>query len=232
MGHRRGASPWDGCDDPRYQQHRANPWQGWAGAPGWGRPSGHSGPGGPPPWLQGLLGFGQPEPQGRSPRVRRGDVRTAILDILRAAGEAEDPVNGYQVIQQIAERSQGAWRPSPGSVYPTIQQLEDEGLVEADDERGRKTIRLTEAGNAYVADHVEELAAVWAPFDRDRPEQPSELGDVKSEIGQVLSAAWQIITQGSPAQRQSALGVLADTRRRLYGILADGNDPADVDEVE
>ena len=214
--------------EQRFAQHGAS-WQGWDG--GQRRHSGH---GGPPPWVQGLLGWGAPgaTPSGPGPRAKRGDVRLAILSVIADAARREEPINGYQVIQQIAERSQGAWRPSPGSVYPTIQQLEDEGLVEADDERGRKTIRLTEAGNAYVADHVEELAAVWAPFDRDRPEQPSELGDVKSEIGQVLSAAWQIITQGSPAQRQSALGVLADTRRRLYGILADGNDPADVDEVE
>ena len=75
------------------------------------------------------------------PRVRRGDVRVAILAVL-----AEEPLNGYQVIQQIAERTDGAWRPSPGSVYPTISQLEDEGLVEGDDERGRRTLRLSDAG--------------------------------------------------------------------------------------
>ncbi len=236
MGHRGHFNPWDGCDDPhdrQHRQHEGGPWQAWAGSAGWGgpRPRG-GGPSGPPPWLAGLLGLGQPETQGRGPKVRRGDVRTAILDVLRTAGEAGEPVNGYQAIQLIAERSEGAWRPSPGSVYPTIQQLQDEGLVETDDDRGRRSLRLTEEGWAWVDEHTEELAAVWAPFERerDRRSQPSELGDVKSEVGQVLSAAWQIITQGSPAQRRQALGVLADTRRRLYGILAEGTDPTDQDE--
>src|SRR6516162_1729546 len=81
------------------------------GAP-WG------GPGAP------LGGPGGPKFGGRGPRVRRGDVRAAILDLL---GEGQ-PWNGYQIIQEIAERTQGVWRPSAGSVYPALQQLEDEGL--------------------------------------------------------------------------------------------------------
>ena len=75
-------------------------------------------------------------------------------------------MNGYQLISQIAERSGGVWKPSPGSVYPTIQQLEDEGLVEADDERGRRTLRLTEDGERYVEEHTDELAETWVPFGR------------------------------------------------------------------
>jgi DNA-binding PadR family transcriptional regulator len=82
----------------------------------------------------------------RGPRVKRGDVRAAILDAL-----ASQPMNGYQIIQQIAERSGGAWKPSPGSVYPTLQQLEDEGLVEGTEVEGRRVLQLTEAGRAYVA---------------------------------------------------------------------------------
>lgn len=185
--------------------------------------------GGPPPWLGEILGFaaGAQKPQQRGPKVRRGDVRTAIIDVLHRARTAEEPINGYQVIQEISELSNGEWRPSPGSVYPTIQQLQDEGLVESDDERGRRTIRLTDTGVAWAEANAAELATVWAPFARvEQPpsDQPSGQADIKSEIGQVVSAVWQLGTQGSEQQRRAALDVLVDTRRRLYGILADGRD--------
>ncbi len=206
------------------------PWGGWGGA--WAqathqRPGGH-GMGGPPPWLAGLFGLGRPE-GARGPRVRRGDVRSAILDVLAKANEREESPNGYQVIQQITERSGGAWRPSPGSVYPTIQQLEDEGLVESDDERGRRALRLTIAGATYASDNADELAAVWAPFERDE-ERAEAHSDIKGEIGQVMGAVWQIATTGSPAQREALVEVLADARRRLYGVLADGPDQESPEE--
>jgi len=174
--------------------------------------------------VAGLFGLAQGE-QRRGPRVRRGDVRAAILDVLRTSAETGEPVNGYQVIQQIADRSGGAWRPSPGSVYPTVQQLEDEGLVETDDERGRRSLRLTTAGQEYVAAHPDELAAVWTPFDApDREEQGPGFGDLKPEIGQVMGAVWQIVSSGSPQQRRAAVDILVETRRKLYGVLADGED--------
>jgi len=166
--------------------------------------------------------------QQRGPRVRRGDVRAAILDVVRAGTERGEPVNGYQVIQEIAERSGGAWRPSPGSVYPTIQQLEDEGLVEADDERGRRTLRLTAEGEAYVAANPDELASVWAPFESERRQQSTDFAGLKPEIGQVMGAVWQIVTTGTDRQRRDAVEILVETRRRLYGLLADG-DAADDD---
>lgn len=207
-----------------------NPWQGWANSD-WGQNYRRGrGPGGPPPWIQGLLGMGQPETTA-GPRVRRGDVRTAILDVVRAAGEANEPINGYQVIQQIADRSGGAWRPSPGSVYPTVQQLHDEGLIESDDDHGRKTIRLTAAGQRYVEESRSTLEAVWAPFDQQRQRESSEGADLKGEIGQVMSAVWQIVSQGSEAQKSALVEVLVDTRRTLYGILADGAAPKP-DEVD
>jgi DNA-binding PadR family transcriptional regulator len=186
---------------------------------------GSFGPGhqGPPPWVAGLFGMGGRGDSGRGPRVRRGDVRSAILDVLRTSAESGEQLNGYQVIQQIGERSGGAWKPSPGSVYPTIQLLHDEGLLETDDEMGRKSLRLTGQGATYVTEHADELAAVWRPFDRtDRA--AGDYADLKPEIGQVMGAVWQIVTQGSEAQRQAAVDVLVDTRRRLYGILADGQD--------
>ncbi|KRF03114.1 hypothetical protein ASG88_06705 [Nocardioides sp. Soil777] len=150
----------------------------------------------------------------------------AILSALADAADRGEPVNGYQVIQQIADRSNGTWRPSPGSVYPTIQQLADEGLVETDDERGRKTLRLTTEGGRYVTERADELEAVWAPFERAQQRSSTGTsGDLKSEIGQVMSAVWQIVTQGSDTQRKAAIGVLVETRRSLYGILADGTEP-------
>ncbi|MFA6576636.1 MAG: PadR family transcriptional regulator [Nocardioides sp.] len=205
--------------------HPRNRHGSWGDGAAWSGRSGHQGP---PPWLAGLFGMGQPD-QRRGPRVRRGDVRTAILDVLREAGSAEEPVNGYQVIQQIEDKSGGAWRPSPGSVYPTIQQLQDEGLVEADDERGRRTLRLTSQGATYVAEHAAELAAVWAPFERESAgaEGSSPGHDLKTEIGQVMGAVWQIVSSGSEQQRRAAVDVLVETRRKLYGILADGADPED-----
>lgn len=226
----------------------SNDWFGssWPGAdwPGGGNGPGgddryrrqRRGSGGPPPWLQEIFGFTAPQrPAPRGPRVRRGDVRTAIIDVLHRAGASGTAINGYQVIQEIAELSGHEWRPSPGSVYPTIQQLHDEGLVESDDERGRKTIRLTAEGQEWADSHAEELDAVWEPFAQARRAAEAEAAsesssghgpraDIKSEIGQVVSAVWQLVTQGSEQQKAAALDVLVDTRRRLYGILADGRD--------
>jgi DNA-binding PadR family transcriptional regulator len=185
----------------------------WGGGP-WGWDQGGRGRPGPPAWLAEIFGMTPPAPP-RAPRMRRGDVRAAILDVL-----AVEPRNGYQVIQQIAERSGGAWRPSPGSVYPTISQLEDEGLIVADQERGR-TLRLTPEGEAYVAEHPDELGAVWTAFDAEPADDGPDLSVLKSEIGQLMSALWQIVTTGSDQQRKDAMAVLIETRRKLYGLLAD-----------
>ena len=206
-GGRRGGGPWG-----------AGP---WAGPGGFGRP-GHPGP---PPWVAGLFGLAQGDRQ-RGPRVRRGDVRAAILDVVRTAHETDEPVNGYQVIQQITERSNGGWRPSPGSVYPTISQLEDEGLLQTADQAGRRSLRLTTAGETYVVEHADELAAVWVPFQEERTAEGDAFADIKPEIGQVMGAVWQVMTTGSDQQRAAAAEILADTRRRLYGLLAEGDDIA------
>ena len=144
-----------------------NDWGGGFPGAGW---TGGQGPrwyaGGPPPWLAGLFGRVQGDAN-RGQRVRRGDVRAAILDVL-----ATGPMNGYQIIGQIAERSGGAWRPSPGSVYPTISQLEDEGLITGDEAAGRRTLKLTAEGEAYVVENLDELAQVWSAFSTETPERP------------------------------------------------------------
>ena len=164
--------------------------------------------------------FGVGDPGRRGPRVRRGDVRSAILDVVREAEAEQREVNGYQVIQRIAERSQEQWRPSPGSVYPTIAQLEDEGLLASDPGTGRRSLALTEEGRRHVAEHAEELAAVWAPFAEDAaPEDAS--GDLKAELGRFMSAVWQTKATGTPAQQAAALEVVTEARRRLYRVLAD-----------
>jgi hypothetical protein len=146
---------------------------------------------------------------GRGPRVRRGDVRSAILALL-----AEAPMHGYQVITELAERSGGEWRPSAGSVYPTLQQLEDEGLVRAQERDGRRVFELTEAGrNAATTAHRsvppwEIAASDGAP-------------DLRHVGVQVMSAAMQVMRDGSPQLRAEAYTLLSDCRRSLYRLLAD-----------
>ena len=205
-----GRNPWDmPWDDPR------------AGRPGHGHGGhGRGSWGGPPPWLQGLIGLAQSgQTATRGPRVRRGDVRAAILDVLSV-----EPMNGYQIIQQIAERSGGAWKPSPGSVYPTVQQLEDEGLVEGEESEGRRLLRLTDAGREYVDAHPDELAATWRAFDEASEAERNGSGtDLKPVIGQVMGAVWQVVTTGTRQQQAEAAEILAETRRRLYGLLAEGD---------
>ncbi len=225
-----GRPPWDevGSGGHPWRHHpRGGRDQGWGTAwgTGWGPGGGRRGErGGPPPWVAGLFGLAQGL-QTRTPKVRRGDVRAAILDVL-----AEGPRNGYQVIQEIGERTGGAWRPSPGSVYPTIAQLEDEGLVEADAAEGRRTLRLTDSGRSYVGENAEELAGVWQAFESGEPEPEEGYAALKPEIAGVMNAAWQIISTGTDQQRRDAVQVLVETRRRLYGLLADGDVAADDDE--
>jgi DNA-binding PadR family transcriptional regulator len=208
MGPRGFDREWLRAAAGEWHHHPHGPWGGWEGH--------RHGRSGPPPWVAGLFGLAQGTQQ-RGPRARRGDVRTAILDVLHT-----EPMNGYQIIQQIAERSGGAWRPSPGSVYPTLSQLEDEGLVEYDESKGRRTLRLTTDGEAYVTEHSEELTGVWTPFQAPT-EDGADYTTLKPEIGQVMNAVWQIITTGSDRQRRDAVGILAETRRKLYGLLAEGD---------
>src|SRR4051794_41604910 len=209
--------------------HRNHNWNG----PGDRRARGGFGgrPGGPPPWVAEMFGQGWVRGVGRhfgggrgpwqrsGQRARRGDVRAAILDVLHA--DVEQNLNGYQVIQKIAERTDGAWRPSPGSVYPTIQQLEDEGLLEANESGGRRLLQLSEAGRQYVEEHPDELAATWRPFEEDA--STDDRPDLKPVIGQVMSAVWQVMTSGTRQQQAEAAEILAGTRRDLYGLLADGD---------
>ena len=185
-----------------------------------GGPGGGPGPWGGGPFEFGMRGgpFGPPRFGGRGPRVRRGDVRAAILDLL-AEGQ---PWNGYQIIQEIGARTQGVWRPSAGSVYPALQQLEDEALIkdqgsEAAGEDRRRMYTLTEEGQAYVTEHADELKASWDAVTGSVNDTEVQL---RHTIHQVMVAVSQVAQAGSAAQVQQAGKILADTRRALYRILA------------
>ena len=208
---------------------------------GWGDPREHRGHrmrarmrGGPgpgpwpaPPFEFGMRGgpFGPPKFRGRGPRVRRGDVRAAILDLLAEGREEARPWNGYQIIQEIGERTQGVWRPSAGSVYPALQQLEDEGLIRAEaGEDRRRNYTLTDEGRAYVEAHRDELRASW---DAVTGSVDDAVFQIHALARQVMMATVQVAQAGTPAQVQQASKVLADTRKALYRILA-----ADGEETE
>jgi DNA-binding PadR family transcriptional regulator len=153
--------------------------------------------------------------RGRPGRAGRGDVRTAILKLL-----AEEPMHGYQLMQAVADRTGGAWKLSPGAVYPTIAQLEDEGLVSVSAEGGRKLVTLTDAGREHLAGlgDVDPFAAFSGDGDRV---------DLRDAIGELMGAAHQLSRVGDPAQLAAAAKVLAEARRAMYLILA--GEPAAAD---
>ena len=157
---------------------------------------------------------------GRGGRTRRGDVRAAILALL-----AEEPMHGYQIITELTERSGGVWRPSPGSVYPTLSALEDQGLVTADTSEGRRVFQLTPEGRAE-AEAAGDGPTPWeeaAGGDRSVPEM---LG----LMVQVVKATKQVAQAGTPGQIKTVGEILADTRRKIYLVLAEGDTPAATDE--
>ena len=156
---------------------------------------------------------------GRGPRARKGDVRAAILDLLAEGGQW----NGYQLIQEIAGRTSGVWRPSAGSVYPALQQLEDEGLIAPEGEGRRRMYALTDAGRTYADEHADELNSAWDAVAGMTDDEAMELGDL---IRQVMVAVMEVRRAGSPEQLAQARAVLAQTRRSMYRILAE-DEPAE-----
>jgi DNA-binding PadR family transcriptional regulator len=149
--------------------------------------------------------------QGTSSRMGRGDVRAAVLALL-----AEKPMHGYQIISEIGARSGGTWKPSPGSVYPTLQLLADEGLVAAEESNGRKTYSLTPEGRE-VADAATEKAAPWESTGARDSGRTSALPKAGIDLAH---AAAQVGRSGSPEQVAKAVAVLDEARRKLYSILA------------
>ncbi len=155
---------------------------------------------GGPPWRRGGRG-----------RARKGDVRAALLALL-----AESPKHGYEMIQQIEERSSGVWRPSPGAVYPALALLEDQGLVRSVEDGGKKRFELTETGREAAAELGERK-----PWDEVTQGMDPAQFKLRDAIKPIAMAAVQVMEAGTPAQQEQAAAVLAETRRKLYAILAE-----------
>ena len=151
----------------------------------------------------------------RGPRARRGDIRAAILALLQ-----EEPRNGYQIMQELKQRSQGMWNPSPGSVYPALQQLEDERLIANDEGSGGRVYALTSQGKAYVKEHGDEIAAPWEALSNAAGDGFVEMMSLFHQLG---AAAMQVVQAGNAAQIAKAKKTLVAARRSLYEILAEGS---------
>jgi DNA-binding PadR family transcriptional regulator len=153
------------------------------------------------------------------PKVERGGVRIAILHLLN-----DEPMHGYQIIQEISERTDGVWNPSPGSVYPTLAQVEDEGLVSSERRDGKNVFSLTDKGRAFV-----ENEAGPAPWELMGSEFDGELIDLRDTAFEVGAALMQVARTGSAEQVQKAKEIIADTKKQIYQLLA-GDEAADSDE--
>ncbi len=169
------------------------------------------GPGfGPGPFPGGPGGPGGPGRRGG--RNRRGQVRESILALL-----VDQPMNGYQMMQSLDERTHGMWRPSPGAVYPALAQLEDEGLIESFDNDGQKAFRLTETGRRTA----EGIQAPWEAVNARFPDgSPEAMRALWQEFAGLAGAAKEVARTGAPEQLDSAAAIVADARRRIYGLLA------------
>jgi DNA-binding PadR family transcriptional regulator len=154
-------------------------------------------------------GFG---PRGRG-RARRGDIRAALLTLL-----AERPMNGYEMIGELESRTHGVWRPSPGSIYPTLQALEDEGLVRSTETSGKRSFELTEAGREAQQAAAEQGRAPWEAMNAETSDADLALRDVLSHV---MMATRQVADAGTDAHKAKAAEVLVETRRQLYAILAE-----------
>ena len=202
------------------RHHHDEPFDAFAGddpiGPGRGghrqrRGRGRGGPG-PGPWA---MGPGGPAGFGRrgGARRRKGAIRDAILSLL-----AEGPSNGYGLIRSIAERTEGQWTPSPGSVYPTLQQLVDEGLIEgSEDAEGRTEYSLTEPGRAHVEAHADDLARAW----QGARAQAEAGGELRGATMALMGAVHQVQLTGTEAQVAAAVAQLDEARRALYRLLAE-----------
>jgi DNA-binding PadR family transcriptional regulator len=145
--------------------------------------------------------------------MRRGDIRTALLAIL-----AEDPGHGYDLIQRLEEKTSGAWRPSPGSVYPTLQLLEDEGLARSGEHDGKRVYEITDTGREEAARRVEEAGGTpWEIAGRN----DTRVGEFRGAIRDLIVAAKQVSSSGNQDQVERMLEILKRARRDIYTMLAE-----------
>jgi DNA-binding PadR family transcriptional regulator len=171
-----------------------------------GGPRGDRHWGGPPgPWMFKTRHGG---------RRRRGDVRAAILALLE-----ERPMHGYEMIQELEERSDGMWRPSAGSIYPTLSLLEDEGLITGEEHEGKRRFALTDAGRATAAQRSADDRP--PPWEQAAEGETDERREMAGAVKQFWPALVQIMKVGSPDQLGRAKAVLDDARKQLYAILAE-----------
>ena len=178
----------------------------------------NAGPGGPPgppggPFFEmhapgPPFGFGH-----RRRRMRRGDVRAAVLLLVE-----DEPRNGYQLMQELEQRSDGAWRPSPGSMYPALQLLADEGFILGEQREGGTVYSLTDAGRKHLDENRERFGEPWRQAGEGVPDDVRELMHLAMQVG---IATRQVTHAGSEEQRKAAAELLSETRRKLYGILAE-----------
>ena len=145
------------------------------------------------------------------PRARRGDIRAAVLALL-----AERPMHGYEMIKELEERTKGAWVPSAGSIYPTLQLLEDEGLVAGEESDGKRRFTLTDAGTKLNAEREGE-----APWDQVTTGADPEVVRLKRSLGQLNHSIAQVFHAGDDEQRKRVRELLDETRRKVYGVLAE-----------
>ncbi|WP_410592943.1 PadR family transcriptional regulator [Amycolatopsis sp. lyj-23] len=216
-----GDEDWDGGPElargfpppPPHPPHPPQPpggpgFPGFPGGPGsFGGPGGWFGGAGPFQRVREFRGGGGGRPPARP-------VRPAVLALL-----AEAPMHGYQLMQEIRRRTHDRWRPSPGSVYPILQQLEDEGLVHTVETAGRRVAELTDAGREHVAGREEEFAALWQEPEEDPG--ADRFAALWHALGELSGAAAQVGYSGTEAQVAEVKKILADARRRVYAVLAD-----------
>jgi DNA-binding PadR family transcriptional regulator len=153
------------------------------------------------------------------PKASRGDVRAAILALLK-----DGPRNGYQIMSDIEERSNGAWRPSPGAIYPALSQLADEGLITGEESGGKRAYRLTDAGREYVAQNPERARGAWESSEQ---QEAWQIPGLFAEAARLGSGIVQLAHAGSPAQVRAAEKLLQQTRREIYRILAETDETED-----
>jgi DNA-binding PadR family transcriptional regulator len=160
-------------------------------------------------------------PRGRGgPRARRGDIRAAALALL-----AEKPMHGYEMIQEVEERSGGYWRPSAGSIYPTLQLLEDEGLIVGEESDGKRRFTLTEEGKAQASERAEKSGSL--PWEQVRTSARPETVHLGQSLRQLAEAASQALRVGDESQQARIRELLDETRRGIYSILAEESEAQD-----
>ena len=144
--------------------------------------------------------------------VRRGDIRTALFAFL-----LEQPGHGYEVMQYLETKTNGAWRPSAGSIYPALQQLEDEGMVRSEEQDGRRVYRLTPAGKK---EGKARLATRGLPWER-MADEPPELVDMRRSVAELTSAATEVVKLGGSDKISRGVEIIRDARKLLYGLLTE-----------